>query len=92
MTTPDFTPRGAAKLVLSTLVANQVSDVTKHTISDYTRFDDDTKVTSITGMLVGWYVSDKLKPITDKLVDKTADYIVTKREARKAKKTAKKED
>jgi hypothetical protein len=92
MSNPDFTPRGAAKLVLSSLVAGKASDLTKHAVGDYTRFDDDSRVASLSGMVVGWYVSDKLKPVTNKIVDKTADFIVAKRESRKAKKNAKKED
>ena len=53
---------------------------------DYTRFEEDDIVTKIAPKVVGWYVSDKLKPVTDKAVDKAADFVNARREARAAKK------
>jgi len=37
-------------------------------------------IVNIGSHLAGWYVSDKLKPVTDKAVDTVADYIASKRQ------------
>jgi|tagenome__1003787_1003787.scaffolds.fasta_scaffold20840676_2 hypothetical protein len=92
MTKDLFTPRTVAKFVLKSIVAGKTAQLTEHLITDYTRFDEDDMIVDITGGVVGWYVSDKLKPVTDAIVDKTADFVTAKKESRKAKKTAKKED
>lgn len=81
-----FTARNVAKYAVKAAVQAKVSITTKHAITDYTRFEEDDNVTEITGFLVGWYVSDKVKPFTDKAVDKTADFIAKKRAERAAKK------
>lgn len=88
----NFTPRNVAKFVLKSVVAGQAAKFTEHLITDYTQFDEDDMIVDIAGGVVGWYVSDKLKPVTDAIVDKTADFVTAKKESRKAKKTAKKED
>ena len=85
MDTP-FTPRNAAKYAVKFVIAGKVAEVAEDVITDYTRLEEDTTVVNLTSSMVGWYVSDKLKPLTDKMVDKAADFIVEKREARKAKK------
>lgn len=82
----DFTPRNVAKYVAKGIIYGKTAQLTKETIVDHTQFEDDDIIVTISGGLVGWYVSDKLKPVTDKMIDKTADFIVAKREARKAKK------
>jgi hypothetical protein len=82
-----FTPRNAAKFVAKTLVATRAAKLTETAITDYTRFEEDDTVVNITSSLVGWYVADKLKPVTDRVVDKAADKIVAFRENRNAKKT-----
>jgi hypothetical protein len=81
-----FTPRNAAKYVVQAVVASKASKLAEGAITDYTRFEEDDTVVNISGHLVGWYVSGKLKPITDSMVDKTADYIVAKRAEMKSKK------
>lgn len=83
----DFTFRNATKFVVKTLVASHVAQFTETAITDHTRFDEDDHVTNIGSSLVGWYVADKLKPVTDAIVDKTADKVTAFREARSAKKT-----
>jgi hypothetical protein len=90
--THEFTPRNVAKFVVKAIVAGKTAQITENALTDYTSLEEDSMAVDIAGGVVGWYVSDKLKPITDAAVDKTADFIVTKREARKAKKNAKKED
>lgn len=82
-----FTPRNAAKYIAKAIVHGKVASVTEDIIIDYSRFEEDDTIVDISSHLVGWYVSDKLKPLTDKMVDKTADFVVAKRDARKAKKT-----
>lgn len=86
MESTPFTARNVAKYAAKAAVQAKVAITTKHAIVDYTRFEEDDTVTSIGSHLVGWYVSDKVKPFTDKAVDKTADFITKKRAERAAKK------
>lgn len=86
MDSTPFTPRNAVKFVITAAVNYKATVITKDVLTDYTRFEDDDIVVKVAGGLVGWYVSDKVKPYSDKLVDKTADFIIAKREARTAKK------
>lgn len=81
-----FTPRNVAKYVAKTLIAAKAAQLTEDAITNHTRFDDDDKIVNIGSGLVGWYVSDKLKPYSDKMVDKAADKIVELRANRAAKK------
>jgi hypothetical protein len=81
---PDFTPRNVAKYVVRTVIFSKASQLAKDAIVDHTEFEDDDMTVKISGHLVGWAVSAKLKPYTDKMVDKTADYVNAKREARAA--------
>jgi hypothetical protein len=81
-----FTVRNATKFVVTAVIKAKAANVTEEIITDYTRFEEDDMVVDITGSLVGWYIGDKVKPITDKMVDKTADKIVAVREKRAAKK------
>lgn len=90
--TDEFTPRNLAKDAVTSAIGMKVSQLTKDAIADYTRFDRDTIAVKIGSGIVGGIVANKLKPATDKMVDKTADYLAAKRETRKAKKNAKKED
>ena len=82
----DFTARNVAKYVVKAAVHSVVSKHTETLIIDHTRFEEDDFVVDSASFIVGWGVSEKLKPYTDKAVDKTADFIATKREARNAKK------
>lgn len=84
---PDFTLRNVAKYAVTALIHGNVAKQTETAITDHTRFEEDDIVVDISAHVVGWYVSHKVKPYTDKAVDKTADFIVAKREARKAKQT-----
>ncbi len=80
-----FTPRNVAKFVVKTLVAAKAAAITEDVIVNHTQLEEDSTPVNIMSGVVGWYVSDKLKPHTDKVVDKTADWFV----ARKAKKSEK---
>lgn len=80
----DFTPRNVAKHVVKAAIAFKVSRTVKHKINDYAGYDTDNFIVDQTGFVVGWYVSDKLKPYTDKAVDWTADRIVAYVEKKKS--------
>lgn len=82
----EFTARNVAKYVVKAAVQAKVQTTARDTITDYTRFEEDDAVVKISSHLVAWYVSDKLKPYTDKAVDKTADFIAAKRQQMKDKK------
>lgn len=88
MSNTPFTARNVAKFVVKAAVHSKVAQLTEDAIIDYTRFEEDDKIVDISSHVVGWYVSDKLKPVTDRMVDKTADFIVAKRAKRAAKKDA----
>lgn len=80
-----ITPRTAAKFVAKAIVHGKTAQLTEDAIIDHTRFEEDDRIVDISSHLVGWFVSEKLAPVTDAIVDKTADFITAKREARKAK-------
>jgi len=88
----DFTLRNVTKYAVKAAVHGYVASVAADAITDYTRFEEDDAVVRISSNVIGWGVSDKLKPVTNKIVDKTADFIVAKREARKSKKNNTKKD
>jgi hypothetical protein len=87
----EFTARNVAKFILKSIVATKTADLTAETIAEHTNFEEDDMVVDLGSKVFGWYVSDRLKPVTDKIVDSTADFVTEKREARKAKKDAKKD-
>jgi hypothetical protein len=70
-----FTPRNAAKFVVTSIIKVKTAQKTEEIITDYTHFEEDDMVVDIAGGLVGWWLGDKLKPYTDKMVDKTADFV-----------------
>jgi transcriptional regulatory protein LevR len=88
----DFTPRNIAKFVVMTIIAGNIQHLTEAQIGNYTRFDKDSRTAEVVGGVVGWGISSKLKPVTDKIVDKTIDYAIAKNNERKAKKNDKKKD
>lgn len=81
-----FTVRNASKMVVSTAVHMTVSHLTQNALRNYTPIQGD-KTVFMAGNLAGWSASANTTPFTDKLVDKTADFIIAKRAERKAKKT-----
>jgi len=83
MQTTPFTPRNAAKFVVRGVVYIKTAQITKHAIVDRTRFESDDMIVQISGNLVGWYVADKVKPYTDKMVDVAADKIAERRAKKK---------
>lgn len=82
----EFTLRNAVKYVAKAVIHKKTADFVENVITDYTRFEEDDNIVDISSFLAGWYVSSKLKPVTDKMVDKTADFVVAKRAEFAAKK------
>jgi len=88
--TPPFTPRNVTKFVVRAAVQFKVAALTRDAIAEHTSLESTDFPVLLGGSVVGWYVSDKVKPYTDLAVDKTADFIVEKREKRQARKSEKK--
>lgn len=82
----DFNPRSIAKYAVSTIIQAKVADRASEAIVDYTRHEEGDLVTKIGSRVIGAGVAAAAKPYTDKMVDKTVDFIAAKREARKTKK------
>lgn len=89
---PDFTPRNVAKYVVQATVQFRTTRLVKNAIVGHTSLEKDSTPVSLVSNVIGWGVSAKLKPHTDKMVDKTADFVADKREKRQAKKDKKKND
>lgn len=92
MSSDDFTVRSISKFVVNSIVVMKSTELAKDAMTDYTSLDEDSIAVRIGSKVIGAAVGSRLKPYTDKAVDKTADFVVAKREARKAKKAAKQED
>jgi hypothetical protein len=88
---PDFTARNVAKFIAKAIVLSKTSDLAEDVITDHTRFEEDDLVVDIGSKCIGWYVSNKLEPVTDAIVDKTVDFIILQRVKYQAKKNAKKD-
>lgn len=82
-----FTKRNVAKYIVTALVAGKTAGLTRDAIADHTRFDRDDTVVEIVGTVVGWGVSQKVKPYTDRAVDKTADWYTTRKDKKNQDKT-----
>lgn len=88
---PDFTPRNVTKYVVRTAIGLKAADLAEDVITEHTDFESDDILVKLSTGVIGWYVSARVKPYTDKAVDKTADFIVlqrVKRQDKKAKKNA----
>lgn len=68
--------RVIAKWTAETIVAANVTAATQHALTEYTEIDTDSKPVEVGTGLFGWYVSQKLSPVTDAIVDRTADRVV----------------
>lgn len=84
-----LTVRIVVKHVASSAIGMAASVFTVKTVDNYTGFEKDDFIVKLGAGVVGFVVATRTQPITDKAIDKTADFIITKREARKAKKTEK---
>lgn len=84
-----FTPRGVAKFSVSFIIKAKVAKKTAHFISERTSLESDSIAVGLGSALVGNFVGQSLRPLTDKMVDKTADFITQKRDERKSNKSEK---
>lgn len=89
MTSKPFTAREVSKFIVTSIVASKAAVIASDTITDHTHFEEDDLVVSIGSHVVGWYVGHTVKPLTDKIVDKTADFVTEQRIKRQIKKNAK---
>jgi hypothetical protein len=92
MTDTPFTIRNVTKYGVKAAVHFYTAKQVENQIVDHTELEHDDFIVKMSSYTIGWFVSDKLKPYTDKAVDTVADKIVTTREARKAKKSEKSEE
>jgi len=87
---PPFTPRNVAKMVVRATIQIKTAAFTRDAIANHTAFEATDTPVILVGGVTGWFVSEKVKPYTDLAVDKTADFVIDKREKRQARKSAKK--
>lgn len=88
---PPPTPRNVVKYMVRTFVSIKATSMSKDAIIRRTSYEKDNIPLRLVTGVIGWYVSYKLTPLTDKMVDLTADFIVAKRDQWKAWKAKKKE-
>ena len=86
---PEFTPRNVTKFVVQATVQYKATKLTRTALIEHTALESDNPVVKIGSGVVGWGVATKLKPHTDRMVDKTADFVNEKRENRRIKKQKK---
>lgn len=84
---PPFTTRNVMKYVAKALVASKAADLTSDAITDHTHFEEDDLTVDLGSKVIGWYISEKLEPYTDKMVDKAADFVSTLRTKKQDKNT-----
>ena len=87
----DTIPRNVAKWLLAATIDLTVTRVVANTADNYTRFDKDSIAVKLGAGAVGMVVAANLKPVTDQVVDKSADFIVEQRIKFQAKRNAKKD-
>ena len=92
MESEPLTTRDVAKWLLNAAVAMKTSQLAADTVGDYTRFDKESLAIRLGTGAIGYVVARKLEPATDAMVDKTADFIVEKRNKFRTKRNAKKKD
>lgn len=69
LSTPKFNKINVAKHVARHLVSVTVATVVARTLKDLAPSTEKLNVATLAGGLAGWYVADKLEPVTDKLVE-----------------------
>ena len=92
MNTPPFTARNVAKFIAKSLVAYKTAQLTADTVAEHTRYESDDFVVDIGSKCVGWYVSEKLEPVTDAIVDRSADFVTEQRNKLRNKKDDKNDE
>lgn len=86
---PPFTPRNVAKFVVKSTISVTVASRTRRAIADHSAFETTDTPVIVGAAVVGWYVSEKVRPVTDKAVDKTFDFASAKRDALRARRAEK---
>ena len=81
-----------AKWLLNSAVAMKTAQLAADTVADYTRFEKDSLAVRLGSGAIGMVVARKLEPATDAIVDKTADFIVEKRNKFRSRKNNDKKD
>jgi hypothetical protein len=81
-----------AKWLLNSAVAMKTAQLAADTVADYTRFEKDSLAVRLGSGAIGMVVARKLEPATDAIVDKTADFIVEKRNKFRSRKNNNKKD
>lgn len=89
MTTPAFTARNVSKFIAKSIVAAKTTQLSADAIADHTHYEKDDTVVEIGSGVIGWFASSKLEPVTDTIVDKTADFVTAQRAKRQEKKSKK---
>lgn len=89
MTMPAFTARNVTKFIAKAAVAAKAASLTADAITDNTHYEKDDTVVTIGSHVIGWYISEKLEPVTDRIVDTAADFVSERRAKRQAKKDTK---
>lgn len=85
-------PRTVAKWLILSVIDLKTTQIVRDTADNYTRFNRDSTAVNIGAGAIGMVVAHACMPVTDKIVDKTANFIAEKRAQRSAKKNTKKED
>jgi hypothetical protein len=70
------------KLVVNTIVASKTAQITKQQIAAHTSHEEDDITVIVGGTLVGGIVVAQTEPYTNAMIDKTAAWIKTKKDAR----------
>lgn len=85
---PKFTTRNVAKFAAKSMVSAVVAGAVKDVL--ITRFPatEKLKTAALIGGIAGWYVSDKLEPSTDGIIDFTMDEVEALAKKRHNKKIA----
>jgi len=84
--------RKLAKFLVISTISYKTTELAKSIADDYTQFEKDSLAVKLGSGAISLVVTSKLKPHTDKLVDKTADFIDAKRAERRTKKDNEKKD
>jgi len=94
-----FRVRDVPKFLVTTYVSLKAASVSGKIIADHSRFEEGDIIVRIGAAGIGVITATTLTPITDGVIDKTADFVnakraerKTKREAKKAEKNAEKKD
>lgn len=82
--------RDVAKWVVVAIVDIKTTEVAANTIDNHTKFDRDDLIVKLSSGAVGMVVSAHVKPVTDKMVDKSADFLTAQWKKRRPKKDPKK--